>query len=111
MLLVLYAILRGGLQTAFCHKAFWYAGVGVVLTVTALLCANGYNNTAFLPSVSNPQSSLFITNASSSYFTLKVMAWVTLLIPVVLGYIAYVWCKMTTPPLTEKELDSSDHIY
>lgn len=111
VLLVLYAILRGGLQTAFCHKAFWYAGVGVVLTVTALLCANGYNNTAFLPSVSNPQSSLFITNASSSYFTLKVMAWVTLLIPVVLGYIAYVWCKMTTPPLTEKELDSSDHIY
>ena len=39
------------------------------------------------------------------------MAWVTLLIPVVLGYIAYVWCKMTTPPLTEKELDYSDHIY
>lgn len=39
------------------------------------------------------------------------MAWVTVLLPVVIGYIAYVWHKMTSTPLTTAELDADDHIY
>lgn len=110
VLLVLYAVGR----TAFggCFKgAFWWAAVGVVLVVVCLLCVNGYNNTAFLPSVSHPESSLTIANASSTEFTLRTMAWVTVLLPVVVGYIAYVWHKMTSPAITEAELEASDHNY
>ena len=40
------------------------------------------------------QSSLAITNSSSSLFTLKVMSVVSLLIPFVLAYIWYVWRAM-----------------
>lgn len=111
VLMVLYGILRAWFDTKFCRQAFWWTSVGVVIVVTSLLCANGYNNTAFLPSYSDPQSSLFITNASSSEFTLKVMTWVTVLLPVVIAYIAYVWYKMTSPALTSSELKADDHIY
>lgn len=111
VIMVLYGILRAGLDSSFTPKAFWWTAVGVVMVVTALLCANGYNNTAFLPSTSNPDSSLFISNASSSEFTLKVMTWVTVLLPVVVGYIAYVWHKMTSPAITPGELASTDHKY
>jgi cytochrome d ubiquinol oxidase subunit II len=37
------------------------------------------------------QSSLTLVNSSSSLFTLKVMTVVSLLIPFVVGYIAWVW--------------------
>lgn len=111
VVMVLYGVIRGSLDSAFCRQAFWWTGVGVVMAVTALLCANGYNNTSFLPSVSNPDSSLTIANASSTEFTLRVMAWVTVLLPVVIGYIAYVWAKMTSPAITSGELKSDDHIY
>lgn len=104
VLMVLYGILRSAFDGCFLRKAFWWTGIGVVMVVTTLLCINGYNNTSFLPSLSSPESSLFIANASSTEFTLKVMAWVTLLLPIVVGYIAYVWRKLTTPPLTSKEM-------
>lgn len=111
VLMVLYGILRSSFDSRFARAAFWWTAVGVVMAVTALLCANGYNNTSFLPSLSHPQSSLTINNASSTEFTLRTMAWVTVLLPVVVGYIAYVWHKMTSPALTPEELASSDHNY
>lgn len=111
VLMVVYGILRGALDDGFVKSAFWWTAIGVVMAVTCLLCANGYNNTAFLPSTSDPQSSLTIANASSTEFTLKVMAYVTLLLPIVIGYIAYVWHKMTNPALTPGELASDDHNY
>lgn len=111
VLLVLYGIIRSVLNDGFARKAFWWTAAGVVITVTSLLCANGYNATAFLPSVSDPASSLTITNASSTEFTLKVMTWVTVLLPVVVGYIAYVWYKMTSPAITPEELASDHHKY
>lgn len=88
----------------------WWTGIGTVLTVFALLCVAGYNDTAYLPSVSDPESSLTIANSSSSYFTLKVMAWVSAFVPVVVLYIAYVWKKMNAKPLTPGELEN-DHAY
>lgn len=111
VLMALYGILRAGFDNRFTSQAFWWTAAGVVLAVTALLCANGYNNTAFLPSLSHPESSLTISNASSTEFTLKVMTWVTVLLPFVIGYIAYVWHKMTTPALTSGELTSEEHKY
>lgn len=110
VLLVLCGIIRTSLNPAF-RLGFWATGVGTVIAVTCLFCISGYNNTSFLPSTSLPSSSLFITNASSTHFTLEVMAWVTLLLPIVVGYIALVWHKMTTRPLTATELSAEDHIY
>ncbi len=39
------------------------------------------------------------------------MAWVTVLLPVVIAYIAYVWHKMTCPRISSDELSKEDHIY
>jgi cytochrome d ubiquinol oxidase subunit II len=90
VVLVLYGIGRTLAQRSFI-KGIWYAGFGTVFTVLTLLLATGYNATAYYPSVSDMQSSLSIGNSSSSYFTLKVMSIVSLLIPFVLAYIRYAW--------------------
>lgn len=108
VLLVLYGVFRTALDAGF-KGGFWWAGAGVVAVVVCLFCISGYNNTAYLPSVTDPQSSLTIYNSSSTEFTLKVMAWVTVLVPVVVGYIAYVWHKMTSKPVTPSELNSDSH--
>ena len=90
VVLVLYgigvALWRGG-----CRCGIWYAGIGTVLTVFALLLSVGYNHTAFYPSTADLQSSLTIANACSSEFTLTVMSWVSLFVPFVLAYIWYAW--------------------
>lgn len=110
VLAVLYGIVRTSFDNGF-RFGFWWAGAGVVTVVTCLFCVSGYNGTAFLPSLSDPQSSLTISNSSSTEFTLRVMAWVTLLLPIVVGYIAYVWHKMTSPAISSDELRGEDHIY
>ena len=111
VLAVLYGVIRGAFDPKFRGAAFWWAGIGVVAVVTSLFCVSGYNNTAYLPSVSDPDSSLTIANSSSTEFTLTVMSWVTLLLPIVIGYIAYVWHKMTNPPVTDAEMRATDHNY
>lgn len=110
VLLVLYGIARTAFDSRFC-SGFWWTAAGAVVAVVSLFCISGYNNTAYLPSLSDPQSSLTIYNSSSTEFTLRVMAWVTVLLPVVVGYIAYVWHKMTSPAITPDELRGEDHIY
>ena len=111
VLMVLYAIVRCVMSTDFRNQGFWWMSAGVVIVVTCLFCISGYNNTAYLPSVTHPDSSLTIANSSSTEFTLRVMAWVTCLLPVVIGYIAYVWHKLTCPAISAKELAESDHNY
>lgn len=112
VVMVLWGIVAPLLSNKSLRSAFWLAGIGTVITVTSLLCVSGYNGTSFLPSVSHPQSSLTLANASSSSFTLTVMAWVTLLLPVVIAYIAWAWWKLTTPAITSDELSSGDvHAY
>lgn len=76
------------------NSGIWFAGIGTILTVMSLFWLAGYNDTPFLPSNTNPLSSLTLRNASSSKFTLECMAWVSLLIPFVIAYIAYVWRKI-----------------
>ena len=107
--LVLYAIAKSVLDKTYI-KGIWPAGTGVVLTVLALLLCAGWNGTAYYPSNADLQSSLTIANSSSSEFTLSVMAVVSLLVPFVLAYIAYVWCAMDRKKIDKAEL-GTDEMY
>ena len=108
VLLVLWGIARNTFQNK--NDGIWTAGVGTVLTVLCLLLTAGWNHTAFYPSTADLQSSLTIENASSSYFTLNTMFYVSLLIPFVLAYIIYCWRKIDARKLTREEI-TSDHAY
>ena len=92
-------------------QGIWPAGIGTVLVVMTLFWVVGYNNTAYLPSLLDVQSSLTLRNSSSSEFTLTVMSVVSILVPFVLAYIAYCWYKMDHRKLTSDELDNTDHKY
>ena len=92
-------------------QGIWPAGIGTVLVVMTLFWVMGYNNTAYLPSLLDVQSSLTLRNSSSSEFTLTVMSVVSILVPFVLAYIAYCWYKMDHRKLTSDELDTTDHKY
>ncbi|NCD40661.1 MAG: cytochrome d ubiquinol oxidase subunit II [Bacteroidia bacterium] len=93
------------------RHAFRSAGAGTVLTVFTLFLVAGYNNTAFYPSVHDLQSSLTIQNSSSSLYTLKVMSYVSLLVPVVVTYIYFVWRSMNRKQISKEELNEDIHIY
>ena len=93
------------------RSGIWPAGIGTVLVVMTLFWVMGYNNTAYLPSLLDVQSSLTLRNSSSSEFTLTVMSVVSILVPFVLAYIAYCWYKMDHKKLTSDELNSTDHKY
>jgi len=109
VVLVLYAIAKTVLDKTYI-KGIWPAGTGVVLTVLALLLCAGWNGTAYYPSNADLQSSLTIANSSSSEFTLSVMAVVSLLVPFVLAYIAYVWHAMDRKKIDKAEL-GTDEMY
>ena len=91
--LLLYGVVRTVLSASYV-KGIWPAGIGVVLVVLTLLLVAGWNNTAYYPSNADLQSSLTIANSCSSEFTLRTMFYVSLLVPFVFGYIAYVWRVM-----------------
>lgn len=107
---VLYGLMRSVLSTHW-TKGIWYTGIGTFVVVVSLLCVAGFYNTPFYPSLTDPASSLTIRNASSSEFTLRVMSWVSILIPFVIGYIAYVWRSMDRRKLTPGELEKTEHKY
>jgi cytochrome d ubiquinol oxidase subunit II len=92
-------------------KAFWLAGLGVVLVVFSLFLILGYNHTAFYPSLVDMQSSLTIQNSSGSHYTLLTMAYVSLLIPFVLAYIIVVWRVMNRQKITVDEVKNNPHHY
>ena len=110
VLAVLYGIGTGLLSRK--TSGIWYAGVGTVLTVVALFLIAGLNHTSFYPSTVDLQSSLTIENASSSHFTLTAMSYVSLFIPVVLGYIWITWRSINRNKIDSKEIHSDDvHVY
>ncbi|HED7910251.1 TPA: cytochrome d ubiquinol oxidase subunit II [Campylobacter coli] len=94
-----------------CSKTIFTLGFGSVLAVFALFLSIGLGSSAFYPSLSDLQSSLTIRNASSSYYTLSVMAYVSLLVPFVLAYIIYVWNVMDRVKITREEMKDSEHLY
>ncbi|WP_298653316.1 cytochrome d ubiquinol oxidase subunit II [uncultured Proteiniphilum sp.] len=110
VLAVLYGIFNTVFNPNF-KKGIWFAGAGTVMTVTMLLLVAGYNNTAYYPSAIDPQSSLTLQNSSSSYFTLSVMALVSLLVPFVIGYIFYAWRALERKKLSLDDLESDGHAY
>jgi len=95
------------------RHGIWLAGPGTVLVVLALFLTAGFNNTAFYPSKFDLQSSLTISNASSSHYTLTAMSYIALAVPFVLAYIAYVWRAMDSQKLTAAEMtaEGSEELY
>ena len=110
--LVLYGIIKSLLNKTF-RCGIWAAGIGTVLVVMTLFWVLGYNHTAYYPSLLDVQSSLTLANSSSSEFTLRTMSYVSLLVPFVVAYIAWVWRKMDSTKLTEDEINQAgdDEIY
>lgn len=108
--MVLYAYYRAAFTKNY-TKGIWFSGIGTVLVVLSLFWVAGYNSTPYYPSLLDPESSLTITNSSSSLFTLEVMSWVSILIPFVLAYIGYVWYSMNRKPITPQEMRGDDHMY
>ncbi|WP_297329425.1 cytochrome d ubiquinol oxidase subunit II [uncultured Bacteroides sp.] len=107
---VLWGIIRTLWKPTF-DKGIWFAGVGTVLTVLALFLIAGYNNTAYYPSTNDLQSSLTLANSCSSLFTLKVMAYVSILVPFVLAYIFYAWRSIDNRKIDAEEMKEGGHAY
>lgn len=105
--LVLTGIIRT-ITSSLYIKGIWPTGIGTVLTVLALLLCAGWNSTAFYPSTADLQSSLTITNASSSEFTLRTMAIVSIFIPFVLAYIVYAWRAIDIREITKHEIENDE---
>ena len=101
--LLLFAIWRTVKDPTFV-RGIWPAGIGVVLVVLVLLLFAGWNNTCYYPSNEDLQSSLHIQNSCSSEFTLRTMAYVSLLIPFVLAYIFYAWRAIDSRPIDRQEI-------
>lgn len=110
VVLVLFGLGKSVLSIKFV-RGIWFAGVGTVFTVLALLLAVGYNNTAYYPSNADLQSSLTLANSCSSLFTLKTMAYVSIVIPFVLAYIFYAWRAIDRKSITMDEINKDDHAY
>lgn len=107
LVLVLYAIVRTVVSKTFV-RGIWSCGSGVVLVVLSLLLCAGWNDTAYYPSTTDMQYSLTIANSCSSEFTLRTMAYVSLLVPFVLAYIAYVWRAMDKGGIDKEEMRGDD---
>lgn len=108
------AVLYGIFRTAFSNtwnKGIWWSGIGTVAVVFVLFVLAGFNNTAYLPSLTDPASSLSVYNSCSSPYTLKTMAYASLIVPVVIAYIWVTWRKINAKPLTVKEVDTDSHSY
>ena len=110
VVLVLFGIGKTMLKKTF-DKGIWFAGIGTVLTVLALLLTAGYNNTAYYTSYTDIQSSLTLANSCSSQFTLKTMAYVSILVPFVIAYIFYAWRSIDNRKIDAKEMDEGGHAY
>lgn len=103
VILVLIGIITTLVKQTY-NKGIWATGIGVVLTVLSIFLLAGWNNTAYYPSNANMQSSLTIENSSSSYFTLEVMAIVSIFVPFVLAYIWYAWRSIDNKQLDLNEI-------
>ena len=110
--LVLLGIIRPIAYFEKCStKGIWGAGIGTILTVFAIFLLAGFNNTAYYPSTYDLQSSLTIGNSSSSYYTLTVMSYVSLLVPFVIAYIWIAWRSIDNKKIDLEELKNETHIY
>ncbi len=110
VLLVLFGIGKTLFKKAY-KGGIWFTGLGTVLTVLALFLCAGYNNTAYYPSSADLQSSLTLANSCSSLFTLKTMAYVSILVPFILAYIFYAWRALDKKKIDVNEMEEGGHAY
>ena len=110
VVLVLFGIGKSIFKPGF-TKGIWFAGFGTVFTVLALLLCAGYNNTAYYPSALDIQSSLTLANSCSSEFTLRTMAYVSILVPFVIAYIFYAWRSIDNKKIDAQEMNEGGHSY
>jgi len=103
VIIAVYATIK--LKETCCIKP---GGVGIVLTVMAILLNVGFNNTAYYPSTVDLQSSLTIMNSSGSHYTLMAMSYASLMVPFVLAYIAFAWYSMDRVKITKEEIEAPD---
>lgn len=108
-LLVLYAFYSALVKKS--RQGIWFSGIGTILVVVSFLSLLGFNATAIYPSLSDLSSSLTIENSSGSHYTLSTMSYVSLFVPIVLGYIFIVWKAMDKTKITSEEIESDAHHY
>jgi hypothetical protein len=89
-------------------KGIWPAAIGVMMVVLVLFLMAGWNDTAFYPSNVDIQYSLTIRNSCSSETTLRAMAYVSLLIPVIVAYGAYAWWSIDKKKIDRDEIKNSE---
>jgi len=111
LVLFVFGVFRSIFGTS--NKGIWFSGLGAVLIGIIVFVIAGLFGTPFYPSYADLQSSLTIQNSSGSKYTLEVMAWVSIAVPFVLGYIIWVWYQMKKDgPITKEELlDPESHAY
>jgi cytochrome d ubiquinol oxidase subunit II len=93
------------------RKGIWFAGSGTIMTVFSLFLIAGLSRTSFYPSTYDLSFSLTIQNASSSFFTLKSMMFVSFIIPFVAAYIWYAWKAINNKKITKEEMSEEGHVY
>jgi len=109
VLLVLAGLLMALLKKN--ENSLWFSGPGVILTVFTLFLTAGFNHTAYYPSTFDLQSSLTIENSSSSYYTLRIMTYVSLLVPFVAAYMIIAWRAINNKKVDEAEINENTHVY
>lgn len=98
-----------GFFTKF-RRAFWFSAFWTFLVALTLLLVAWWNNTVFYPSLSALQSSLTIQNASSSRYTLVAIAYASLLAPIVLAYISWVWNRLRDDGIDKKSISEKKSV-
>jgi cytochrome d ubiquinol oxidase subunit II len=93
------------------NRGFYSGAAGTVLVVFSLFLVAGLNKTCYYPSVYDLQSSLHIENSSSSHYTLKAMSFVSLLSPLVIGYIYLAWSAINKKKIDPEEMGNETHVY
>jgi cytochrome bd ubiquinol oxidase subunit II len=110
VLMVLYGI--GITWFKHSHAGIWFSGPGTFFVALSLFFIVGFNNTAFYPAF-DLQSSLTIVNASASQYTLTVMSYIALSVPIIFTYVYFTWRAIDRSKITEEDMDDSKghHIY
>jgi len=93
------------------RDSIWFTGAGTIAVVFSLFLTAGFNNTAFYPSLFDLKSSLTLSKAASSKFTLTTMMYVSFIIPFVVAYIWYAWKSINNKKITRDEMMEDGHIY
>ena len=84
-------------------------GVNVVPCVYEMSSSRAEKINAFFQAADDV--GLTLANSCSSEFTLKTMAYVSILVPFVIAYIFYAWRSIDRHKITEKEMDEGGHSY